>query len=113
VPVRTYFGLDSRVATAALALLTWMPGASRAPQGLHPPGSDRWLALAIARDGTARWASGAGQSQATAVMTAGAVEIVAGLRSGVHHLHEIMALDDLPSGRGIRLGTKLRPNDPR
>ena len=63
VPVRTYFGLDSRLATAALAVLTWVPGASRAPQGLHLPGTDRWLALARASNGTTRWAHGWVQSQ--------------------------------------------------
>lgn len=110
VPVRTFFGLDSRVATAALALLTWVPGASRAPQGLHVPGSDRWLALAVARDGTTRWAAGRGQSHATAVMTAHAVEVAAAAPPGVHHLHQLMTLDDVPTGRGIRVGPVENPH---
>jgi hypothetical protein len=104
VPVRTYFGLDSRAATAALALLTWVPAASRVLRGIHLPGTDRWLALAVGRDATTRWADGKGQSQATAIVTACAVEVVTNLPPGVHHLHEIMTLADLPSGRGIRLG---------
>jgi saccharopine dehydrogenase-like NADP-dependent oxidoreductase len=70
VPVRTWFGLDSRLATAALATLTWVPGASSGPRGLHLPGSDRWVVLARAHDGTSRWASGRGQAHATAVVAA-------------------------------------------
>jgi hypothetical protein len=65
VPVRTYFGLDSRLATGAQAALTWVPGPSSAPRGLHLPGSDRWLAMARGRHGTSRWASGRVQSHAT------------------------------------------------
>lgn len=103
VPVRTYFGLDSRPATIALATLTWIPGASSAPQRLHLPGSDQWLALARGEDGTSRWALGRGQSDATAVVAATAVRAVAGLLPGVHHLHTVMTLADVPTGRGIHL----------
>jgi saccharopine dehydrogenase-like NADP-dependent oxidoreductase len=103
VPVRTYFGLDSRWATVALALLTWVPGASSAPQGLHLPGTDRWLALARGRDGTSRWASGRVQSHATAVLAATAARAVAGLSPGVHHLHHVLTLADVPGGQGIHL----------
>jgi saccharopine dehydrogenase-like NADP-dependent oxidoreductase len=103
VPVRTWFGLDSRLATAALAALTWIPGASRAPQGLHLPGSDQWLALARSRDGTSRWASGRIQSHATAVLAATAARTAAGLPPGIHHLHQVLTLADLPAGRGIHL----------
>jgi hypothetical protein len=106
VSVRTYFGVDSRLATTALALLTWVPAASRLPRGLHLPGTDQWLALALGHDGTMRWASGTGQSQATAVLTATAVERVAGLAPGVHHLHQIMILDDVPNACGIHIGTQ-------
>jgi hypothetical protein len=101
VPVRTYFGMDSRLATAALATLTWIPGASRAPRGLHLPGTDRWLVLARGRDGTTRWAHGRNQSRATAVMAAIAARATAGLAPGVHHLHQVMKLADVPVGRGI------------
>ena len=59
VAVRSYFGLDSRAATATLAALTWVPGGSHVPQGLHLPGGDRWLALARSEDGTTRWARAA------------------------------------------------------
>src|SRR5262245_13065667 len=79
VPVRTYFGLDSRLASAALAALTWIPGASRAPRGLPLPGSDRWLVLARGRDGTSRWASGQVEAHATAVLAATAARATAGL----------------------------------
>ncbi|MBG0831892.1 saccharopine dehydrogenase [Planomonospora sp. ID67723] len=95
VPVRTHFGLDSRAATAALAALTRVPGASRVPRGLHPPGSDRWLALARSGDGTVRWLGGRIQSQATAVMAALATRAAAGLPAGVHHLHRVLTLADV------------------
>ena len=101
VPVRTYVGLDSRLATAALAALTWIPGAASAPRGLHLPGSDRWLVLARARDGTSRWATGRGQSHATAVLAVTAARAVTGLTAGVHHLHQVLTLADVPAGRGI------------
>ena len=103
VPVRTYFGLDSRLATAALAALTWIPGASSAPRGLHLPGSDRWLVLARGQDGTSRWASGRVESHATAVLAATAARAAAGLTAGVHHLHQVLTLADVPAGRGIHL----------
>jgi hypothetical protein len=105
VPVRTYFGVDSRLATTLLAGLTWIPGASRAPQGLHLPGTDRWLALARAAGGTTRWAAGRGQSHATAVMTAAAARVAVRLPAAVHHLHTVLTLADVPAGRGIELGT--------
>jgi hypothetical protein len=111
VPVRTYFGLDSRLATAALATLTWVPGASRAPQGLHLPGTDRWLALARGRDGTTRWASGRVQSHATAVIAAMATRAVTALSPGVHHLHHVLTLADLSTEPEIHLeGTAPRPS---
>lgn len=105
VPVRTYFGVDSRLATTLLAGLTWIPGASRAPQGLHLPGTDRWLALAQAAGGTMRWAAGRGQSHATAVITAVAARAAVRLPAAVHHLHTVLTLADVPAGRGIELGT--------
>jgi len=103
-PVRTYFGLDSRIATLALALMTWVPTASQAARRLHVPGTDHWIALAVGSDGTTRWAEGDGQSQATATMTASAVQLVAVLSPGVHHLHEVMALADIRPEGGIRIG---------
>jgi saccharopine dehydrogenase-like NADP-dependent oxidoreductase len=102
VSVRTYFGLDSRLATTALAALTWLPDGSRAPRGIHLPGSARWLALARAGDGAARWARGTGQSRATAVVAAVAATAAATLPAGVHHLHQVLTLADLPR-RGIEL----------
>lgn len=103
VPVRTYFGLDSRLATSLLAGLTWIPGASRAPRSLHLPGTDRWLALAQSTSATRRWATGRGQSHATAVMTAVAARATARLPAGVQHLHSVLTLADVPAGRGIEL----------
>ena len=101
VPVRTYFGLDSRLATATLAALTRIPGASHAPQGLPLPGSDRWLVLARTEDGTSRWASGRVESHATAVLAATATHVAAELPAGIHHLHQVLTLADVPAERGI------------
>lgn len=106
VRVRTYFGLDSRLATAALAAATWIPGAayaSRALRGLHFPGTDNWTVLARGHDGTMRWARGAGQSRATAVVAATAARAATRLTSGIHPLHRVLTLADIPSDRGIHL----------
>jgi saccharopine dehydrogenase-like NADP-dependent oxidoreductase len=97
VPVRTFFGLDSRLATAALAALTWLPGASKAPRGLHLPGTDRWIVLARGHDGTARWAQGRSQSRATAAVAAEATARALSAPHGVHPVHHILTLDDLPA----------------
>ncbi|MQY09692.1 NAD-dependent epimerase/dehydratase family protein [Actinomadura macrotermitis] len=104
VPVRTYFGLDSRAATTALAALTWLPGGSRPPRGLHVPGGDGWLVLARGHDGTTRWARGRGQSHGTAVIAAAAVGLATALPPGTRHLHHGLGLGDLPAGRGIEFG---------
>ncbi|MBL1080185.1 sugar nucleotide-binding protein [Nocardia sp. 2] len=72
VPVRTYLRLDSRLATTGLAVLTWAPALrSLAPKRM--PGSDRWVILARSVSGPARWATGRGQSLATAVIAAATV----------------------------------------
>lgn len=104
VPVRTYFGLDSRLATGALAALTWVPGGSRAPRRLPLPGSDRWLVLAQADGEATRWASGEGESRATAEIAAAAARMAASLPAGVHHLHSVTTLADLPLGPSVHLG---------
>ena len=101
-PVRTYLGLDSRLATAALATLTWIPGASRAPRGVHVPGSDEWLVMARGHGGATRWAMGQIQSHATAMLARTAAQLVIELPPGVHHLHHAVALDDLPSDAGVQ-----------
>lgn len=97
-PVRTYFGVDSRAATAALALLTRVPGGSRAPRGLHLPGSDRWVAYARSAAGRAYWAEGRSQSRATAVVTVSAARRAAGLDAGVHHVTGILSLAEVAGG---------------
>ncbi|MEU8137128.1 NAD-dependent epimerase/dehydratase family protein [Streptodolium elevatio] len=105
-PVRTYFGMDSRAATAALALLTRVPGGSRAPRGLHLPGSDRWLAYARTATGRACWAQGRSQSRATAVVTVRAARRAVGLDAGVHHVTGILSLAELAAGdEGIAIHT--------
>ncbi|MCG5211926.1 saccharopine dehydrogenase [Streptosporangium sp. KLBMP 9127] len=99
VPVRTYFGLGSRLATGALATLTWIPGASTIPPTLHLPGDDRWLALARSRDGHTRWLTGRVQARATGVTAAIAARTAPHLPAGVHHLHQVMGLTDLHQAR--------------
>jgi hypothetical protein len=108
VPVRTHFGLDSRVATAALAALTRVPGGRHAPRGLHPPGGDAWIVMARA-DGRRRWATGHGQSRATAIITAEAARVAGRAGAGVHHLHRLLTLDDLPPGDDIALHASSLP----
>lgn len=95
VTVRTYFALDSRSATVALAALTWIPGASKAPRGLPLPGSEQWTVLARGRDGVGRWARGTNQSRATAIITAGAVPHALKAAPGVHTLPDLCTLADL------------------
>jgi saccharopine dehydrogenase-like NADP-dependent oxidoreductase len=97
VAVRTHFGLNSRLATASLAGLTWIPGGSGLSRHLHLPGSDRWLALARGADGTIRWASGRPQAHATATLTVLAVRAMPRLGPGVHHLHRVVSIDDVPT----------------
>lgn len=95
-PVRTWFGLDSRAATAALVALTRVPAAlrPRIPAGLHLPGSDAWTLLARSAHGSV-YASGRGQSRGTAGVTALAAEVAVGLEAGVHHLHRVLSLADV------------------
>ncbi|WP_174189932.1 saccharopine dehydrogenase [Nocardia barduliensis] len=108
VPVRTYFALDSRIATTALSLATWIPGAAGMPRGLHFPGTDEWMVLARARSGRAHWARGHSQSRATALLAVPAIRAATGLAPGVHHLHNVMNLADLPADSGIEIGTSIR-----
>lgn len=68
-PVRTYVRLDSRFATAGLAGLTRAPGL-RALVPARMFGGDTWVVIARAADGTHRWATGRGQSLATAAVAA-------------------------------------------
>lgn len=104
VPVRTFFGLDSDrhhgSGRSHLGSRSIPP-----PGGNHFPGSDRWLALARAEHGSLWWSHGRDQSRATAAMTTVAVGLISDLPSGVHHLHQIMKLADVPSGTGIQIST--------
>ncbi|MGH3715610.1 MAG: hypothetical protein ACRDT4_19445 [Micromonosporaceae bacterium] len=98
VPVRTYFGLDSRLGTAALGVLTWVPGARRLPHDVPLPGGDGWLMLARGAGGTSRWLRGHGQSEGTALAARAAV----GLDPGVRHLHHVLTLDDVAVDGALR-----------
>ncbi|WP_028477961.1 hypothetical protein [Nocardia sp. CNY236] len=100
-PVRTYFGLDSAAATTALAIATWLPGASSVTWRPHLAGADDWLVLAYGHDGTIRRARGRVQSRATSIVAATAATVAPRLPAGVHHLHRVLDLDDLPTTRGI------------
>ncbi|MEV6392116.1 NAD-dependent epimerase/dehydratase family protein [Nocardia xishanensis] len=95
VPVRTYLRLDSRLATAGLAGLTWAP-ALRALAPPRMPGSDRWVVLARTANGATRWASGRGQSLATAAVAAATVrEITRHRIIEPTWIHELFDLDQL------------------
>ncbi|WP_416563007.1 NAD-dependent epimerase/dehydratase family protein [Nocardia testacea] len=105
-PVRTYLRLDSRLGTAGLAALTWAP----ALQALAPrrmPGSDRWVVLARPADGPIRWATGRGQSLATAAVAATTIREITRHRitapTWIHELLEIGTLRHDLSAAGIRL----------
>lgn len=105
VPVRSYLRLDSRLATAGLAALTWAP-ALRAVVPHRMPGGDRWVVLVRAFDGSSRWASGRGQSLATAVVAATTVREMAHHRitapTWIHELLEIEMLRHDLSAIGVR-----------
>jgi hypothetical protein len=106
VPVRTYLRVDSRLATTGLAALTWAP-ALRALAPRRMPGSDRWVVLARSAHGQTRWATGRGQSLATAAVAATTVREVARHRitapTWIHELLEIGTLRDDLAAAGIRL----------
>ncbi|RDI48904.1 NAD-dependent epimerase/dehydratase family protein [Nocardia mexicana] len=95
VPVRTYLRLDSRLATAGLAGLTWAPPL-RALGPPRMPGTDRWVVLARTSDGTARWATGRGQSLATAAVAAATVgEVLRREITTATWLHDLLELGTL------------------
>lgn len=99
-PVRSHLGLDSRLATLWLTALTRIPSASRFPLHRLPAtvfGDDGWCIQARAADGTTRSIRGRHQSHATAVVTEFAALRVHDLAPGVHHLHHVATLDDLPT----------------
>lgn len=101
-PVRTHLGLDSPALTRGLGLLARLPGAGRLRGVPHLPGTDAWTAAA--RSGPhLRRARGRGQSRATALVTAHAAALAADLPPGVHHLHRVTALADLPALPGVTL----------
>lgn len=102
-PVRTFFGLDSRVATAALALLTRIPGARRFPAGVPLPGSDRWVVVAEGAAGVRAAATGRSQAAATAAVTAVATRIAVALPPGVHHLDRVCALATVAADPAIEV----------
>ncbi|GLY66388.1 NAD-dependent epimerase/dehydratase family protein [Amycolatopsis taiwanensis] len=98
VPVRTYLRLDSRLATVGLAGLTWAP-ALRTLAPRRMPGSDRWVVLARASDGSAQWATGRGQSLATAAVAAATVREIARHRITTSTwIHEILEIGKLWPG---------------
>ncbi|NEW37917.1 hypothetical protein GV794_12085 [Nocardia cyriacigeorgica] len=115
VPVRAYLRLDSRLATTGLAALTWAP-ALRALAPRRMPGSDRWVVLARPTNGPIRWATGRGQSLATAAVAATTVREVArrpfSAPTWIHELLEIGTLRHDLSAAGIRLRYPPRPTSP-
>jgi hypothetical protein len=61
--------------------------------------------LARGADGTTRWATGRLQSYATAVVAVAAAQVTVDHRlpAGVHHLHQVLTLDELPDISGIEV----------
>ncbi len=76
VPVRSYLRLDSRIATAGLAALTWVPRLARRVPAGGMPGGDGWVVAARGADARVVWAAGRGQSRATATVAAEAVRLL-------------------------------------
>ncbi|MDO3646223.1 NAD-dependent epimerase/dehydratase family protein [Nocardia mangyaensis] len=107
VPIRSYLRLDSRLATAGLAALTWIP-ALRGVAPRHMPGSDRWVVLARSANNSDRWATGRGQSLATATVAAATVRELARRQiTSPTWIHELLDLDTLRndlSTTGIEFG---------
>lgn len=91
-PVRTYFGLDSRAGTAALAALTWTPALARIAGRVDVPGGEDWVLHLRDESGPRVTVTGVGQSRATGVLAARAAVLAAAAPAGVHHLS---ALTDL------------------
>ncbi|MCW4351794.1 NAD-dependent epimerase/dehydratase family protein [Hoyosella sp. YIM 151337] len=104
-PVRSYFLLDSRAATGALAILTRLPGPPRMPAGMPVPGAtDRFLLLARATSGEAVYVPGREQSRATAAVTAAMVTFAHRLQPGIQHIHHIAELDEVARITGLTVG---------
>ncbi|MBW0256221.1 saccharopine dehydrogenase [Cellulomonas sp. PS-H5] len=94
-PVRTFFGTDTRFATAALAALTWAPPLGRLAGRLHLPGTEDWLLHVRDASGPRVSVTGSGQSAATAAVAAQATVVAAGAPAGVHHLPALVGWTDL------------------
>jgi hypothetical protein len=100
VPVVSRAALDPALLGVLATAAARAPGAGRllpASAGLVPLLTRRawWLVAAQLEDGTSAWATGRGQSEATAVVVAWAVrELLAGrLPAGTHDLHHVTDLD--------------------
>ena len=107
-PVRTWFGLDSALATCVLGSLTWLPGARSVPPSVRLPGDDRWLALARGDCGTISWAVGRSQSAATGRIAAWAAVAAASASVGLHPIHRVLTLDQMPDDLSIRVRRPTR-----
>ena len=108
VPVRSHLRMDTRLATTGLAALTWVP-ALRALAPSRMPGGDRWLVLARSADGPTRWASGSGQSAATAAVAAACLRVLPHrpitAPTWIHEFTELNALRQDLTDAGITLST--------
>ncbi|WP_159622514.1 hypothetical protein [Ruania rhizosphaerae] len=103
--VREYLALDSRAATAALALVGRFPALRTLLRHAPHLGADSWSVAAFDRtSGRALSARGAGQSQATGVLAARAAEqLVRSNAHGVLTMADVMTLADLRTIAGIEL----------
>ncbi|AEF39024.1 NAD-dependent epimerase/dehydratase family protein [Hoyosella subflava] len=106
-PVRSYFMLDSRLATFALAMLTRLPWAPKLPSAKPLPGTtDRWLVLARSHLGAISYMSGRGQSHATATVTASVADFTERLQPGLQHLHHVVSLNEMAQATGYKVAER-------
>lgn len=112
-PVSTWLGLDPPVATPLLGIAGLIPAAATGLDLLSSPVSsrlstyDRWAVAVTSSTMTTVWASGRGQSDATASIAALCLEPLRRAAPGVYATHQLVTLTDLRAGlarSGIKTG---------
>jgi hypothetical protein len=101
-PVRSRIAFDPATATILAALASGVPPLGRLAARLTNRlpalrlGTSWWAVRVERQGGPAHWAIGDGQSDATAAVTAVAVDAVmgGGVPPGAHHLHQVLTLAD-------------------
>ncbi|GAA3646030.1 hypothetical protein [Microbacterium marinilacus] len=103
--VRSYLGTDSRLTTAALAAVGFLPALRRAVAYAPHVGGSGWSISAVdRRTGRGLIAHGDGQSLSTGILTSRmAAAAAAGGRTGVVTAADVLSLDDLRRVPGVRI----------